>query len=261
MTDTGYLRTRVQQNLHAHDDPNDPEHSEANVDDLGDMDITSLFSLINTVIVSDYNNEAPAAGSVSISKTVEGQTLSDDQYMRLFHFKLTIFDREGNELPDTEKFYFYGRDRTGYIASGEEIVLHHDEDLVVMGIPEGYTYRVSETDANQDGLFVSPTSGVIEGKVEKDAVHQAAFVNSQDKPSDPEDPNDPDNPNDPDGPGGPGASGEDGGGDGEGSLLERLGDNIPYIFVVICILAGTGALIAQRYARAQAARVGGRHAR
>lgn len=267
VTDTGYLRTRVQQNLHAHDDPNDPEHSEANADDLGDMDITSLFSLINTVIVSDHDNNAPAAGSVSISKTVEGQTLSEDQFTRLFHFKLTVLDREGKELSDTEKFYFYGRDRTGYIASGEEIVLHHDEDLVVMGIPEGYTYRVTETDANQDGLFVSPTSGVIEGKVEKDAVHQVAFVNSQDKPVDPEDPDDPNNPNDPNNPHDPNdpsdssTSSEDGSGDEEGSLLERLGDNIPYILVIVCILAGAGALIAQRYARAQAARVGGKHAR
>lgn len=270
VTDTGYLRTRVQQNLHAHDDPNDPQHSEANADDLGDMDITSLFSLINTVIVSDHDNNAPAAGSVSISKTVEGQTLSEDQFTRLFHFKLTVLDREGKELPDTEKFYFYGRDRTGYIASGEEIVLHHDEDLVVMGIPEGYTYRVTETDANQDGLFVSPTSGVIEGKVEKDGVHQVAFVNSQDKPVDPEDPDDPNNPNDPNNPDDPNnpndpsdssTSGEDGSGDEEGSLLERLGDNIPYILVIVCILAGAGALIAQRYARAQAARVGGKHAR
>lgn len=267
VTDTGYLRTRVQQNLHAHDDPNDPQHSEANADDLGDMDITSLFSLINTVIVSDHDNNAPAAGSVSISKTVEGQTLSEDQFTRLFHFKLTVLDHEGKELPDTEKFYFYGRDRTGYIASGEEIVLHHDEDLVVMGIPEGYTYRVTETDANQDGLFVSPTSGVIEGKVEKDAVHQVAFVNSQDKPVDPEDPDDPNNPNDPNNPHDPNdpsdssTSGEDGSGDEEGSLLERLGDNIPYILVIVCILAGAGALIAQRYARAQAARVGGKHAR
>lgn len=266
VTDTGYLRTRVQQNLHAHDDPNDPEHSEANADDLGDMDITSLFSLINTVIVSDHDNNAPAAGSVSISKTVEGQTLSEDQFTRLFHFKLTVLDHEGKELPDTEKFYFYGRDRTGYIASGEEIVLHHDEDLVVMGIPEGYTYRVTETDANQDGLFVSPTSGVIEGKVEKDAVHQVAFVNSQDKPVDPEDPDDPNNPNDPNNPHDPNdpsdssTSSEDGSGDEEGSLLERLGDNIPYILVIVCILAGAGALIAQRYARAQAARVGGKHA-
>lgn len=267
VTDAGYLRTRVQQNLHAHDDPNDPEHSEANADDLGDMDITSLFSLINTVIVSDHDNNAPAAGSVSISKTVEGQTLSEDQFTRLFHFKLTVLDREGKELPDTEKFYFYGRDRTGYIASGEEIVLHHDEDLVVMGIPEGYTYRVTETDANQDGLFVSPTSGVIEGKVEKDAVHQVAFVNSQDKPDKPDDPDDPNNPNDPNNPHDPNdpsdssTSGEDGSGDEEGSLLERLGDNIPYILVIVCILAGAGALIAQRYARAQAARVGGKHAR
>lgn len=269
VTDTGYLRTRVQQNLHAHDDPNDPEHSDANADDLLDMDITSLFSLINTVIVSDQDDNAPAAGSVSISKTVEGKTLTDDQYTRLFHFKFTVLDKDGKELSDTQKFYFYGRDRTGYIASGDEIVLHHDEDLVVMGIPEGYTYRVTETDANQDGLFVSPISGTIEGSVQKDVVHEAAFVNSQDKPKEPENPDDPGSSEDPDDPNGPGDSSdggddESGNGDGDGSFLEKMGDTVPMVLVALCILAGAGALIARRYAAAQAAaaaRTGGKHAK
>lgn len=165
MTDSGYLRTRVQQNLHAHDDPNDPDHSDAAADDLGDMDITSLFSLINTVIVIDSNETAPAAGDLSISKKVEGNTLSADQYNRLFHFTLHIYDQNGTELPNTQRYYFYGKDRVGFIGSGDEIPLHHDEDLVVMGIPEGYTYKVVETDANQDGLFVSPIGGMIEGKM------------------------------------------------------------------------------------------------
>lgn len=50
VTDEGFLRTRVQQNLHAHDDPTDPDYSDANADNLGDLDITGLFSLINTVV-------------------------------------------------------------------------------------------------------------------------------------------------------------------------------------------------------------------
>lgn len=259
VTDSGYLRTRVQQNLHAHDDPNDPNHSDAAADDLGDTDITSLFSLINTVIVTDSNESAPAAGDLSISKKVEGATLSDSQYSQLFHFTLRIYDQNGNELPNTQRYYFYGKDRVGFIGSGDEIPLHHDEDLVVMGIPEGYTYQIVETDADQGGLFVSPIGGMIEGKMQKDAVIEAAFTNSQDKPKEPVDPNDPSNPDDPDNPDNPNnPNGPDGpgdpngpGADDDGSLLAKMGDCIPYALVVIALVAAGAAVVVKRRAGAQ----------
>lgn len=247
VTDSGYLRTRVQQNLHAHDDPNDPDHSDAAADDLGDMDITSLFSLINTVIVTDSNETAPAAGDLSISKKVEGNTLSADQYNSLFHFTLHIYDQNGTELPNTQRYYFYGKDRVGFIGSGDEIPLHHDEDLVVMGIPEGYTYKVVETDADQDGLFVSPIGGTIEGEMQKDAVFEAAFTNSQDKPKEPDNPDNPDNPNNPNNPNEP--NGSDG--DGDGSLLAKMGDCIPYALVVIALVAAGAAVVVKRRAGGQ----------
>ena len=247
VTDSGYLRTRVQQNLHAHDDPNDPDHSDAAADDLGDMDITSLFSLINTVIVTDSNETAPAAGDLSISKKVEGNMLSADQYNSLFHFTLHIYDQNGTELPNTQRYYFYGKDRVGFIGSGDEIPLHHDEDLVVMGIPEGYTYKVVETDADQDGLFVSPIGGTIEGEMQKDAVFEAAFTNSQDKPKEPDNPDNPDNPNNPNNPNEP--NGSDG--DGDGSLLAKMGDCIPYALVVIALVAAGAAVVVKRRAGGQ----------
>lgn len=270
VTDSGYLRTRVQQNLHAHDDPNDPDHSEANADDLGDMDITSLFSLINTVIVTDSNDMAPAAGDLSITKTVTGSTVSAEQYQRLFHFTLHIFDSAGNELPNSERFYFYGTDRTGYVGSGDEILLHHDENVVVQGIPEGYTYQIVETDADQDGLFVSPIGGTIKGEIKKDAVVEASYVNSQDKPKEPENPDNPDNPddpndpNDPNNPGKPGSPDSPGspdgpGKDGDGSPLALMGDSIPFVLVIVAILAGVGALVAKR--RAEVLRPRGKHGR
>lgn len=250
VTDSGYLRTRVQQNLHAHDDPNDPDHSDAAADDLGDMDITSLFSLINTVIVTDSNETAPAAGDLSISKKVEGNTLTTDQYNRLFHFTLHIYDQNGTELPNTQRYYFYGKDRVGFIGSGDEIPLHHDEDLVVMGIPEGYTYKVVETDADQDGLFVSPIGGTIEGKMQKDAVLAAAFTNSQDKPKEPDNPDNPDDPNNPNNPNNPNEpNGSDG--DGDGSLLAKMGDCIPYALVVIALIAAGAAVVVKRRAGVQ----------
>lgn len=214
------------------------------------MDITSLFSLINTVIVTDNNESAPAAGDLSISKKVEGNTLTADQYNRLFHFTLHIYDRNGTELPNTQRYYFYGKDRVGFIGSGDEIPLHHDEDLVVMGIPEGYTYKVVETDADQDGLFVSPIGGTIEGKMQKDAVLEAAFTNSQDKPKEPDNP---DNPDDPDNPNNPNSSNGQNGpdDDGDGSLLAKMGDCIPYALVVIALVAAGAAVVVKRRAGVQ----------
>lgn len=238
VTDTGYLRTRVQQNLHEHDDPNDPQHSEANADDLGDMDITSLFSLINTVIVTDKNTAAPAAGNLSLSKTVTGNTLVDEQYTQLFHFVLHLYDGSGAEVPNTERYYFYGKDRTGYIGSGDEIPLHHDENIVVMGIPEGYSYSISEVDGDQDGLFVSPIGGTVAGKIEQGIQHTVQFVNSQDKPKPPS-PDNPDTPVDPDNPNLDDSNNDFHSGDTQddrnGSLIAQTGD-YPLMLVVVGLI-------------------------
>lgn len=138
----------------------------------------------------------------------------------------------------------------GFIGSGDEIPLHHDEDLVVMGIPEGYTYKVVETDADQDGLFVSPIGGTIEGKMQKDAVLEAAFTNSQDKPKEPDNP---DNPDDPDNPNNPNSSNGQNGpdDDGDGSLLAKMGDCIPYALVVIALVAAGAAVVVKRRAGVQ----------
>ena len=121
-----------------------------------------------------------------------------------------------------------------------------------MGIPEGYTYKVIETDADQDGLFVSPIGGTIEGKMQKDAVLEAAFTNSQDKPKEPDNPDNPNNPNDPNKP-----NGSDG--DEDGSLLAKMGDYIPYALVVIALVAAGAAVVAKR--RADAQRPIGKHGR
>ncbi|MDR3846187.1 MAG: hypothetical protein Q3X42_02925, partial [Eggerthellaceae bacterium] len=119
----------------------------------------------------------------------------------------------------------------------------------------GYTYKVIETDADQDGLFVSPIGGTIEGKMQKDAVLEAAFTNSQDKPKEPDNPDNPDNPNNPNDPNKP--NGSDG--DEDGSLLAKMGDYIPYALVVIALVAAGAAVVAKR--RTDAQRPIGKHGR
>ncbi len=189
VTDTGFLRTRVQQNLHAHDDPDDPDHSDANADDLLDTDITGLFSLINTVVVTDRNSRVADDGELVVRKTIEGEDLLSTDYLKPYHFKVELYDASGNPLAGS--FPFYGTDRSGAIAHGEELLLHHDEAVVIQGLPIGSRYVVTEVDANQDGFFctiVDENGVVLESAtaqgVIRDARQQllASFVNSRTAP-------------------------------------------------------------------------------
>ncbi len=157
MSDTGFIRARVQQNLHAHDDPDDPHYSTAERDDLGDMDITGLFSLINTVVVTNQDDSLPPAGTLALSKLVEGDGLTDEDYRRNYHFELRLHDADGNELADS--FYYYGRNRTGYVKSGDILPLAHEDELRILGVPEGTVYSVVEQEANEEGWYTKPQAG------------------------------------------------------------------------------------------------------
>ena len=177
VTDTGFIRTRVQQDLAEHADPGDPYYSTAERDDLGDMDITGLFSLINTVVVTDRDEELPGSGTLVLSKMVQGEGLVGEDYLRNYNFELRLHDKDGKEL--TDSFYYYGRDRTGYVKSGDTLPLSHEEELRILGVPEGTTYSVVEREANAEGWYTRPSSGKFEGVVQADGVHRASFLNSK----------------------------------------------------------------------------------
>ncbi|WP_276927384.1 DUF7601 domain-containing protein [Parvibacter caecicola] len=234
VTDEGFIRTRVQQNLHAHDDPSDPEHSDSNADDLLDMDITSLFSLINTVVVTDTDTNVPKAGKLQVSKTVEGDNLATNDYRHLFHFRLEFFGPDGNALEDS--FSFYGTDRTGRVKSGQVLPLHHNEAVTILGVPEGTTYRVTEIDGNKDGYTVLPA---IEqsAEVTGEDLYEANFVNTRNPVTPPDNPNGDDPDDDPQG--GDGSEGDDP--TNTGKLLPRTGDS-PMLPTVIGAMAVAAAV-------------------
>uniref|UniRef100_A0A7C9JCS6 DUF11 domain-containing protein n=1 Tax=Muribaculaceae bacterium Z82 TaxID=2304548 RepID=A0A7C9JCS6_9BACT len=185
VSDTGFIRARVQQNLHAHDDPGDPHYSTAERDDLGDMDITGLFSLINTVVVTNQDDSLPPAGTLALSKLVEGDGLTDEDYRRNYHFELRLHDADGNELADS--FYYYGRNRTGYVKSGDILPLAHEDELRILGVPEGTLYSVVEQEANEEGWYTKPQAGKFEGVVSGNTVHRLSFKNVKGvRPPDPQ---------------------------------------------------------------------------
>lgn len=184
VTDTGFVRARVQQNFGAHSDPNDPYHSDAECDDLGDLDITGLFSLINTVVVTDPDPGLPPVGTLVLSKTVEGDDATDADRSRSFNFEVRLKDADGKELEDT--YRYYGRDRAGTVKSGDVLPLRHGEELKVLGVPEGAVYTVTEREANKDGFYAYPASGKRSGTVAADGTHRADFFNVKgERPPDP----------------------------------------------------------------------------
>lgn len=176
VTDTGFLRTRVMQNSAAlekvmyHEGVNT-----ANWDDLGNMDISSLFSQTNVVVVTNKKTEDTDTGKLIIRKTITGPDLKDEDYRKNFTFTVTLHNRDGQPL--TDKYYYFGTDRSGYIENGGTLSLRHDEAVTVLGLPLGTQWSVTETQA--DGWHVISSSETIRGSIEADQTETAAFTNTR----------------------------------------------------------------------------------
>lgn len=200
VSDTGFVRARVQQNF----EPTYDNTSTTNKDNLGDTDLTSLFSLLNVVVVTDNKQSDPSdpstdTGKLKISKTITGGSgnLADSDYTTDFKFTLNLRDAGNNPLNGSYNYHFWGNDKAGTIGNGGTITLHHDDSIVIEGLPAGTRYTVTE--AAPGGWHVNPASGTISGSIIKDQTAEASFTNSKDStpvyPVDPpKDPDDPENP-------------------------------------------------------------------
>lgn len=163
-TDEGFLRTRVVQNTQALREQ--MYHGSLNVakwDDLAGMDITSLFSQLNIVVVTDKKTTPTDTGTLTMSKTVEGAGLSREDYTENFSFKVELKDKDGKALTDT--YYYYGEHRSGYVKDGDILSLRHDEALTILGLPTGTQWCITET--QEQGWVMFPGSGIISGEIKK----------------------------------------------------------------------------------------------
>ncbi len=144
-TDTGFLRARVEQNtgFERYGCRN------GRIDDIEGVDITGLFSLVNTVVVTDKKDKPEKTGELSISKMLAGDGLQREDYTHNFSFTVEFTDPDGNALPGEYKFY--GTDKEGFITNGETIPLHHDEEIVIKGLPAGTKYKVTEK--KEEGFY------------------------------------------------------------------------------------------------------------
>lgn len=173
-TDEGFLRTRVVQNTAALQG-NGSYHgnNSANWDDLSGRDLTSLFSLLNTVVVTDQKTAPEDTGKLRISKTVSGEILPDEDYTHNFTFKVSLKDADGTAL--VGEFYYYGEQRAGYISDDGTLSLRHDEALTVLGLPSDTKWEIAETP--ESDWSIVPKSGTISGTIEANATAEAAFTN------------------------------------------------------------------------------------
>lgn len=178
VTDSGFVRVRIQQNMSALQGGSYDSPSDINMEDLGNTDLTSLFSLLNIVVITDRTEADTRTGSLTISKMVRGDGLAEEDYTHLYDFTVELTDASGQPLAG--EYYFYGTDKSGYVRSGETIPLHHDEKVVILGLPEGTKYRVRETRGNAD-WYVSPEDGEREGTILSGGAAVAAFINSDEE--------------------------------------------------------------------------------
>lgn len=172
-TDTGILYMTIQQcnGKTAPDSTHDV--TEPRAYDLGDADITSLFTGVTVVQVADQ-----AIGSLKVSKTVvegQGQTLPADAMTRDFEFTITLKTPSGVEgvaaQPLSGEFVANVYNVTNNQPAGNDallnarltfnadgvatVLLKHDQYLVIEGLPEGTKYTVVETAV--DGYTTSYT--------------------------------------------------------------------------------------------------------
>lgn len=184
VTDTGFIRARVRQNYDALKNQHElngekPAYGDSISNnaskDKVEEDITSLFSLLNIVVVTDQKKEETLTGQLVLSKKISGIGLTDENYTQNFDFKITLKDESGNELNDL--FYFYGTDKSGYVKSGEVIPFHHDESITILGLPEKTQFTVEEL--SSQGWTVLPESGKISGEIKANENAHADFINTK----------------------------------------------------------------------------------
>ena len=172
-TDEGFLRTRVEQNTDALEKKlYEGSSNTANWDNLRGRDLTSLFSLLNTVVVTDQKTAPDDTGKLRISKTVSGEILPDD-YTHNFTFEVSLKNADGTALAG--EYYYYGEQRAGYISDGGKLSLRHDEALTVLGLPAGTQWKITEK--AEDEWSIVPKSGTISGEITKHETAYAAFTN------------------------------------------------------------------------------------
>ncbi len=184
VTDTGFIRSRVIQNQdfsHLNDQyPEEHKLNNTRRDDLGDADLTPLFRLLNTVVITNEKTDPDnPMGQLTIRKVITGTSITASDYNEMFQFTVALKDKDGNPLAG--EFYYYGDNRAGTIKNEGKLSLKHDEAVTIRGLPEGTQWTVTEI--LDEGSEWHPAFKSATGTIEKEETGLAEFQNyKEDKP-------------------------------------------------------------------------------
>ena len=106
----------------------------------------------------------PKPGNLKVSKTVGGNAGDKEKE---FHFTVTLGDKTLSGTYGDMEF-------TGGVAT---FTLKHGESATATGLPAGVTYKVTESEADQDG-YVTTQKGA-EGTIPEDEIVTASFTNTK----------------------------------------------------------------------------------
>ncbi|MDO4281125.1 MAG: DUF5979 domain-containing protein [Peptococcaceae bacterium] len=181
ITDEGVGYGTAMQNYLAHSDVNDPYHTLARKIDLGNKELSHLFTGSTTVVVRNIKPTEPEdeTGNLKISKTVEHKDGAAIDPTQEFHFTVKV-SGAADKTYNTDKDGVVVTFNSQGIAS---ITLKHKESLTIMGLPSDATYSVTEDEANLGGYTTEATGDT--GTISADKTAHAAFVNSKGTPPSP----------------------------------------------------------------------------
>lgn len=182
-TETGWLWFHIEQTPFDKNDENDTDAKLKT--DLGDRDLTRLFTGETTVVVTDTR-----VGSLDIRKTVTDLTgaatnLPDRYALEIalndnaYNGEVSYTSKVGNAAAQTGKLHFTGGKKTYYN-------IQPDETLTLLDLPFGTTWSVKETAnlpaANWRTTVNGQTGKEASGKIEKAGQRATvAIVNSYDE--------------------------------------------------------------------------------
>ncbi len=112
----------------------------------------------------------PTFGSLSISKRISGEELTEDDRSRAFLFTVTLTDENDEPLKDTVIF-----GSTAFRSGVASVRLSDGESLVIPDIPTGYHYAVTEVAADGFEAAVDAPQGIIAA----DETAQVSFTNTK----------------------------------------------------------------------------------
>lgn len=153
--------------------------SAAKRDNLNGVDLDGLFSLINTVVVTDTTVSATdpsiSTGGLTVTKTVkvpEGEKIDTEAE---FAFTVTLSDKTFKHT-----YRFTNGKTVTFDGGAAKFTLRHGESVTFTGIPADVTYKVVEDKA--EGYSASSTGS--SGNITANKVSEAVFTNTKIKESD-----------------------------------------------------------------------------